>query len=210
MILVDTRCAITLGSFSCPRRSHRHCDCAGSSIAFCAPERSNSGMISSARAMASSIACCSACVGRSSTASSTRSLEPGWPTPEAQPPEIGADMRDHIAQAVVAAVAAALLEPRDPGRQIDVVVHHQDLGRRDAIEVRATATTGAPLRFMNAVGLSSHSSGAGNFYTRQLRVLLAHRDASCRASVPPVHPRTTSRHCAACARIRARDCRGRR
>src|ERR1700678_119149 len=44
-------------------------------------------------------------------------------------------MLDHIAQAIVTAVAAGLLEPHRAWRQIDVIVHEQHLLRRDAIEV---------------------------------------------------------------------------
>ena len=74
-----------------------------------------------------------------------------------QPPEPGPQMRDHIAHSVVTAMTAALLESRHSRGQIDIIVHHQDLGRLDAVEVRQRAT-GAPLRFMKPSGLASQSS----------------------------------------------------
>ena len=189
-----------------------HCPMCSRCMARSAPPaRSSSGMQSRAPAHAPhrSPAAPPPC-GRSSTASSTRSFEPGCPTPSRSRQKSGADMRDHIAQAVVTAMAAALLEPRDSGRQIDIIVHHQDLRRRDAIE-SATAATGAPLRFMNAVGLSSHSSRVRDADARQLRMLLARRGASCRAMLrqqrvdePPARVVTRARVSA------TRDCRGRR
>jgi hypothetical protein len=40
-------------------------------------------------------------------------------------------VRDDVLDAVVAAGAAALLEPRDAGRQVEVVVHDEHLAGRD-------------------------------------------------------------------------------
>ena len=50
-----------------------------------------------------------------------------------------ADMRDGVAQAVVAAVAAALLQPHAADRQIEFVMRHQDLLGRDLVEIAQLA-----------------------------------------------------------------------
>ena len=49
---------------------------------------------------------------------------------EPQAPEIRATVRDRVAQPVVAAVAAAELEPRDARRKIELVVHDQHFRER--------------------------------------------------------------------------------
>ena len=55
---------------------------------------------------------------------------------QTQAPEIRAQMLDHVAQAVVPAMAAAFFESRDTWGQINVVMHEQHLLRRNAIELR--------------------------------------------------------------------------
>src|ERR1700675_1255480 len=54
---------------------------------------------------------------------------------DAQTPEIFPEMRDRVAQTIVAAVAAPLLQTPAPHRQIKFVVRHQDLFRRDLEEI---------------------------------------------------------------------------
>jgi hypothetical protein len=58
-----------------------------------------------------------------------------------------AQLRDDVAQAVVTAMAAALLELGDARRQVEFVVCHQDFFRLDAEEI-GQAATAWPLRFM--------------------------------------------------------------
>ena len=55
--------------------------------------------------------------------------------PDAQPPEIFADMRNGVAQTIVPAVAAALLQAHAAHRQIKFVVRHQDFLGRDLEEL---------------------------------------------------------------------------
>ena len=47
-------------------------------------------------------------------------------------PEVGRD----VTQPVVPSVAAAFLDPHRPGREIEVVVHHEDRGGRDPVVLR--------------------------------------------------------------------------
>ena len=61
----------------------------------------------------------------------TCDLSPGWPMPMRKRQKSGTEVRDRIAHAVVAAGAAAELEAHLADRQIELVVHDQDLGRRD-------------------------------------------------------------------------------
>ena len=54
---------------------------------------------------------------------------------EAQAPVVvRADALRDVLQAVVAGDAAALLDARDAGREVELVVHHQDLLRLDLEE----------------------------------------------------------------------------
>ena len=55
---------------------------------------------------------------------------------DAHPPVIVADMRGDRAQAIVSGDAAADLDPHLAGRQLDLVVEHGDVGRRELIELR--------------------------------------------------------------------------
>jgi hypothetical protein len=50
---------------------------------------------------------------------------------QSQAPEVGANMRDDVAQTIVSARSATKLEPRFANRQIELIVRHQDLCRRD-------------------------------------------------------------------------------
>ena len=59
---------------------------------------------------------------------------------DAQAPESVALRGDEVAQAVVSAVAAGFLEPHRAARQIDFIVRHQHLRRRDLVETRARST----------------------------------------------------------------------
>ena len=51
---------------------------------------------------------------------------------EAQTPEAVADVRDRVAQAVVAAVPAAVLEAHAAHRQVELVVRHENLVGHDS------------------------------------------------------------------------------
>src|SRR3990167_296254 len=59
---------------------------------------------------------------------------------EAQPPEIfAAEVRDNVLQTVMPAVPAAHLQARHSRWQIQFVVHHQHLCRRNLVELRQRA-----------------------------------------------------------------------
>ena len=58
----------------------------------------------------------------------------GVPYSQAQALEVRAAVADHVAQAVVAAVAAAGLQPRRAGRQVEVVVDDERGGGRPALK----------------------------------------------------------------------------
>ena len=58
----------------------------------------------------------------------------GMADAESQPPEILADVRNGVAQSVVAAVTAALLQAHAAHRQIEFVVRDEDVLRRDLVE----------------------------------------------------------------------------
>ena len=62
-------------------------------------------------------------------------LVAGMPDAEPQAPEILADVRDDVAQPVVAAVTAAVLQAHGADRQIELIVRHQDLLGRDLEEI---------------------------------------------------------------------------
>jgi len=69
----------------------------------------------------------------------TCDLSPECPDPQAQPPEFRPAVRDRVAQPVVSAVATAELEASGAGRQVEFVVHDEQLTHRrlDVIEQRA-------------------------------------------------------------------------
>src|SRR5271155_2030156 len=52
-----------------------------------------------------------------------------------QAPETLADMCDRVAQSIVAAVAATLLQPHGTYRQVQFIVHNQDFFGRDLEEI---------------------------------------------------------------------------
>ena len=58
---------------------------------------------------------------------------------ETHPPVILAEQRVDAAQAVVAGGAAALLDAHLTGGEIEFVVEHEDVGRRDLVEARRRA-----------------------------------------------------------------------
>ena len=68
---------------------------------------------------------------------------------DAQAPEIlGAEMRGDVLEAVVPGRAAALLELRRAGREVELVVHDQHLGRLDLVEARERTARCARSAFM--------------------------------------------------------------
>ena len=62
---------------------------------------------------------------------------------QAQPPEILAEVRDDVLQSVVAGRAAAALQLDTARRQVELVVHDQDLVRQDLVEPRQRANCAA-------------------------------------------------------------------
>ena len=79
---------------------------------------------------------CSSALARVSTKSTTSFFVPGMPDADAHPPESVTLRRDDVAQAVVSAVTAGFLEPDRAARQIDLVVRHQHLRRRQLVETQ--------------------------------------------------------------------------
>ena len=69
----------------------------------------------------------------------TCGLVAGMPDAEPQPPEVRAEMRDRVAQAVVAARAAGKLEAHVADRQVELVMHHQHFAGRhlEVVDERA-------------------------------------------------------------------------
>ena len=62
------------------------------------------------------------------------------------PTVIVADMRGDRAQAIMAGDAAADLDPHLAGRQLDLVVEHGDVGRRELVELRRLGDGAAAIR----------------------------------------------------------------
>ena len=89
---------------------------------------------------------------------------------DAQPPEIRSELCDHVAHAVVPAVAAALLEPHNAGRQVDLVVHHQHFRRQDAIE-RGQRLYGCATVVHIGLGLHQPQFVASHLHPRQLALV---------------------------------------
>src|SRR6266403_953549 len=58
---------------------------------------------------------------------------------QAQPPKGLADMRDGVAQSVVAAVSSTLLQANAAHRQIELIVRHQNILGRNLVEVAELA-----------------------------------------------------------------------
>ena len=69
----------------------------------------------------------------------TSALLPGMSDAEAQAPEGLADVRDDVAQAIVAAVAAALFQAHAADRQVQFIVGNQNFLRRDFVEIAQLA-----------------------------------------------------------------------
>ena len=63
---------------------------------------------------------------------------PGMTDPQPQAPEPFRMVRENIAHAVVTTVAAAQLEPHNPGREIQLIVGHEDFTRANLVEARDT------------------------------------------------------------------------
>src|SRR5262245_40637642 len=63
-------------------------------------------------------------------------LQAGMPDADAHAPILVADMRRDRAQPVVAGDAAAGLDPHLAGREVDLVVHHHDVGEPELVEMR--------------------------------------------------------------------------
>src|SRR3546814_4907833 len=72
-------------------------------------------------------------------------LVPGMPDPEPHAPEVLADMGFQGADAVMAAGAAALLHAQLAGRQVDLVVEHDERFRRQLMEAQRLADRAAGL-----------------------------------------------------------------
>ena len=76
---------------------------------------------------------------------------------DAQAPEIRrAELRDDVPQAVVARMAAAVLDFHRPRRQVELVVRDQDFVGRDLVELRQRATA-MPDSFIQVCGMTSQT-----------------------------------------------------
>ena len=124
---------------------------------------------------------CSSAPARVSTKSTTSFFAARMAHADAQAPESVALRGDDVAQAVVSAVAAGLLEPHRAARQIDLVVRHQHLRRRDLVETQharnrpaAAIHEGHRLREPDLLAADAHA--------RELRLVLAFEAE--RAAVP--------------------------
>ena len=73
-------------------------------------------------------------------------LDAGMTDTDAHAAVVVADMRRDRAQPVVAGDAAAGLHPHLAGREIDLVVEHDDLGEAELVEMRGLADRAARTR----------------------------------------------------------------
>ncbi len=103
------------------------------------------------------------------------------------------------------------LEPRLAGRQIEFVMHHQHLGRRDAVEVRqrlhrlAGAVHEGRSACSSQMPRRSRRAWPTKPWIARLRGAERRRDRGRRGA-----HKTKTRRCAGFRRIRPRGCRGRR
>ena len=91
---------------------------------------------------------------------------------DAQAPETVALRGDEVAQAVVSTVTAGFLEAHGAARQIDLVVRHQHLRRRELVEIQH-ARNGATAAIHESHRLHEPDFFTADAHAREFRLVFA-------------------------------------